>query len=236
MAYLRDDPEKEQNGEGDIKIEAPKSAFLVWLDNFWYHYKIPVVIIFFFAVLVIVCTAQMCSNRSYDTHILYAGPYQFTAKEKDAIEDDLSRYGKDINGDGAVLISLVNYQVASEEEIEASEGSISSSYSASQYQTYENYILTGDCSICLVSGYLYEGLKNHDRLIPLSDLLGKVPENAFDAFSVKLSDTDLRTRIKGWENLPEDTYLCVLRPGIIGASSKTSYFDAMREIYAQLID
>ena len=231
----RIDEEKIGNDSGDIKVEGSQNRLVAFLDNFWYHYKIPVVIAFFFLVLVIVCTAQMCSNRAYDTHILYAGPTQFTSNEKDQIEKELMAYGRDYNQDGATLVSFVNYQVASEAEISASEGMISSTFVVSQKQSYDNYILTGDCSVVIVSGYLYENLKENDRLLPLSEFLGTVPSNAYDDYGVKLSDTALKDKIEAFKLIPNDTYICLLRPTIIGASSKTVYFDQMKELYERMI-
>ena len=46
------------------------SKVLKWLDNFWYHYKWPFVIITFFVSLAIVLTVQLVSRENYDAYIM----------------------------------------------------------------------------------------------------------------------------------------------------------------------
>ena len=215
---------------GDIHLSEDRRVS--WIENFWYHYKIPTVIALFFLVVVVVCAVQMCSNRDYDGTVVYAGPYQFTANEKRTIETTLGDVlGIDINRDGAALYALVNYQVASKEEIESSEGSISSSYSSTQYSTYSNYLLTGDASICILSGYLYEQLRSNDRLLPLSDVSAQAAAKSEDGTGIRFRDTELYAQSKVLQSLPEDTYLCILRPYIVGQSSKADYFAAVKSAF-----
>ena len=219
---------------GDIRLKEDRPVS--WIENFWYHYKIPTVIVLFFLVVVVICAFQMCSNRDYDGTVVYAGPYQFTANEKRDIENILSSVlEKDINRDGAALYALVNYQVASQEEIESSEGSIGSSYSSSQFSTYSNYLLTGDASICILSGYLYEQLRSNNRLLPLADVSAAAAQKSEDGTGIRFGSTKLYAQSKVLQNLPEDTYLCILRPTIVGRSSKTEYFSQIKEAFVKAV-
>ena len=45
---------------GEVVIE---NKFIKWLDNFWYHYKWPTIIVAFFLFVGVVCFAQ-CSTRA----------------------------------------------------------------------------------------------------------------------------------------------------------------------------
>ena len=231
----RRDPQTDEPLEAE-EIRMGEDRPVSWIENFWYHYKIPTVIVLFFLVVVIVCSVQMCSNRDYDSAVIYAGPYQFTANEKRDIENDLAFVlENDINRDGAALYALVNYQVASQEEIESSEGSIVSSYSASQFSSYSNYLMTGEASICILSGYLYEQLRSNDRLLPLSAISAAAEEKSEDGFGIRFNQTHLFDRSKELQKLPKDTYLCILRPYIVGKSSHPDYFAWIKDAFAKAV-
>ena len=52
--------------------------FKKWLDNFWYHYKWPVIIAAFFITISAVCISQMVSKEHYDMYIRYVGDQSIT--------------------------------------------------------------------------------------------------------------------------------------------------------------
>ena len=84
---------------GDINI-AEKSKFFKWLDNFWYHYKWTLLIAVFFIVVLVVGLVQLFSKTESDATVMYAGPYQLSNDEINAIRNDLtSLLPYDFNGD-----------------------------------------------------------------------------------------------------------------------------------------
>ena len=64
MNSERDMREQKQDAS-DINITA-SSPFMRWLDNFWYHHKWKVIIIAFFAIVIIIGVVQMLSKEDSD--------------------------------------------------------------------------------------------------------------------------------------------------------------------------
>ena len=93
---------------GDINI-AEKSKFFKWLDNFWYHYKWTLLIAVFFIVVLVVGLVQLFSKTESDATVMYAGPYQLSNDEINAIRNDLtSLLPYDFNGDEKNILHLLN--------------------------------------------------------------------------------------------------------------------------------
>jgi len=70
-----------------------------WLENFWYHYKWPVIIGVFFAVIAAVCISQMVTKESYDMYIRYVGDNEITKETYQDIKSSFERTKMDANGD-----------------------------------------------------------------------------------------------------------------------------------------
>ena len=66
----------------DAEFHYEQSPFLKWLDNYWYHYKWPTIIISFFAIVLIVVIAQMVNRPKYDIVILLCKNYHFVYRRK----------------------------------------------------------------------------------------------------------------------------------------------------------
>ena len=70
-----------------------------WLENFWYHYKWPLIIGVFFAVIAAVCISQMVTKESYDMYIRYVGDNTITKETYQDIKSSFERTKMDSNGD-----------------------------------------------------------------------------------------------------------------------------------------
>ena len=95
------------------------SKFLKWLDNYWYHYKIPTIIVSFIVIVLLICTLQMCStDDNQDITVLYSGPFLMTGSEHAEVCNVLNYImPADFNGDGRKYTELITYQVASEQQL-----------------------------------------------------------------------------------------------------------------------
>ncbi|MGI6167896.1 MAG: hypothetical protein ACOYIA_07175 [Eubacteriales bacterium] len=225
---------------GDIDIKQ-KSRFLKWLDNWWYHNKIIAIISLFVIVVIVICTFQMCSRENEDITLVYSGPWLLTSTE---LEDVRSVFNfvlpKDYNGDGKKYVELVTFHVMSEEQILAWESEFEQAadrkYYSSQYESYSNLILAGECSIYLVDPWLYENLLEQGRVRKLTDLLGALPDAAIDEYGVRLGDTEIYSYYKVLHILPEDTVICLLQPGLIGSSSRKENYQRSVEMFSAIVD
>ena len=207
--------EAEEQARPDDKLEArdvtQASPVMRWLDNFWYHYKWPTMIIAFFVIVGSVCIYQMVNRTAYDAHFIYAGSYRF-------------------DGNGEKSINLQDYQIYSEEEAEsekaelqsqaAAEGEKPDYYFNTQFNKQEldnmnSFLMNGECSVCLISPYLFEMLCESERVRPLAEVYGKdtIPETATDnGYGIRFGETDLYRYHPEAQVLPDHLVLCIMYP------------------------
>lgn len=204
--------ENEKLGENAISTD---SKTLKRLENYWYHYKWPTIIVCFFAIVVIVCSVQMCGKKSQDLTIVYAGPYQMEPSKAADVKNVLNFVmPEDYDKDGEKNVQLVNYMILTKEQIEKTEAESSQfvdrSYVANENKNFFNYAAT-EAGICFLDPSLYQSLKESDRLVDITDLLGYSPEGLVDKYGVKLSQTGIYNEYAVLRELPEDTVVCILR-------------------------
>ncbi len=221
---MSENMEKQQGG--DIICE---SRFLRWLDNYWYHYKWLTVCVAFALFVVIVCTLQTCSKEKNDVCVLYAGPEYFMhdGEGLSNIQAALSYVLPDeVSENEKKRVALVYHQIFSEAEIKAlreeaekkgEEFFIDPQFNSQNLRSFQNLILTGEYSVCLLSPYLYEMVSNSGGFRPLADVLGYTPEGAIDEYGIRLSDTDFGKYYPGVKDLPKDTVLCLRGEVSVGA-------------------
>jgi len=217
------------------------SKFLKWLDNYWYHYKVPTIIVLFISIVLLVCTLQMCAtDDKQDITVLYSGPFLMMGSEHENVRNVLNYVmPEDFNGDGRKYTELITYQVASEQQIKDMEAetdengnpkySINRQYYTNEYSNYSNMLITGEFALCFLDPWLYESLANSDRLKALMVLVGEMPNGAVVDFGVRLGDTAMYQYYDVLKILPEDTVICLLKPYVFGETSK-------EDIYARSVN
>ena len=215
------------------RAERPHGKLYRWLDNFWYHYKWPVLIGGFFAIVLLVCILQMCGKESKgDVNIVLAGPYSLATDE--AAYGDLQKclaaeLARDYNDDGQKKVDIMHYTIYSEEQIKAANGEIHTSSNTGNYDTYKDYLTTGDAGILFLDPWLYEELAGKtDHLQEITEVVGKQPEGALldengKCYGVRLGDTALYRENSAVRILPADTVICLLKPLVFGEQSEWSH-------------
>lgn len=238
---MNDENKKKDTGDGKlcadgIKIEGQSKA-LKWLENFWFHYKWPVIIGVFFAVVLTVGLVQIFSRTSADAYVAYAGNGYISAQESENIRAELSKLlPEDINGDGDKHTTFRTYTVYSEDDIKGDGSNIDLSQNSTNKSNYESYMNSGECSIYFVSGYLLENLVQHDRLKSMSDIFGdSLPQGVTDdGYAVRLGDLPIY-ELDAMRVMPEDTYVCLLKPYIYGESSKADSYAASERYFKAIV-
>ena len=222
---MSDKKEKEQGGE--IVYESKLSR---WLDNYWYHYKWATIGVVFALVVILICTLQTCNKDKNDVSVLYAGPeyFMFNGEGVDNIESALEYVlPDDLAGkDEKKTVALVYHQIFSEDEIKAikaeaekngEEAYIDVNFNSQNLKAFQNLILAGEYSVCLLSPYLYEMVQESGGFRLLSDVLGYTPEGAVDECGVRLCDTAFGQYYPGVKDLPKDTILCLRSDVSVGS-------------------
>lgn len=230
--------------ESDIRIdEENKSEFQKKLENFWFYYKIHVIVALFVVMVLSICIAQSCSKQSEDVLVMYAGPMYLDAEAVEAVREELNAVMPvDFDGNGEKYTGVITYNVMSEDEIKALEEEykakdeaviVDRSYFSNQYQTYSQYMLTGECGVFMLSPYLYELLisAENNRLCKLSDVFETVPVSAIDEYGIKLSETPFYKSSEVISKLPEDTVLCLTKPFVFGKSSDEKQYQRMVSMF-----
>ena len=225
---------------GDIVAASPA---LRWLDNFWYHYKWTVIIVAFFVTVAIIGIVQMVNRPNYDTSICLASPYRMNKEERAEFEKLITRIcPEDFNGDGEKLINIVEYQIFSEEEFESEaeryeamtnengEGDqfqINRKFNTDEYKNFNNFTMTGETSVYILSPYLYNILVSAGRLKPLSEVYtdGSLPTGALpDGYGIALKDTDFYKYNPAAQIYPENSIICLHQPTVSGRSKNEARY------------
>lgn len=217
---------------GDIK---ERSAFLKWLDNYWYHYKVPTVLTVIGLIVLLVCILQTCSvSGSYDMSVLYAGRAVMTQNEELSVSNALAAaLPSDYNGDGKKNVELTAYGVMSEEQLrdlaaetheDGSRVYVDRAFYSKEYESYTSMMTTGEYSVCLLDPWLYEKMASAGRLKKLTDVFTQLPDGAVGEYGVSLGSTALYKYYEVLQVLPEDTVICLMQPFVIGKSSDAEYY------------
>ncbi len=224
------------------------SKFLKWLDNYWYHYKVPTIIVLFISIVLLVCTLQMCAtDDKQDITVLYSGPFLMMGSEHENVRNVLNYVmPEDFNGDGRKYTELITYQVASEQQIKDMEAetdengnpkySINRQYYTNEYSNYSNMLITGEFALCFLDPWLYESLANSDRLKTLTDIFGEIPDGAVGDFGVRLGDTAMYQYYDVLKILPEDTVICLLKPYVFGETSKEDIYARSVSMFKAVVE
>ena len=230
-----------------------KSPFVAKLENFWYYHKWKVIIIAFFAIVLIVGITQVANKTEPDVTVVVSVPETITPLQTVDISSALvSLMPSDTNGDGKKAVDVVAYSVYSEDELyEANHtetetekdggwhyvSTVNQSYNVEQFENYTSYLQTGEVTILFVSEYLYANLVANDRVMPLSEVFGdSIPAGATaDGRGVKLSELGIYDYVDAIKVIPEDTVVCILRPYIWGASSNAEKYAHAEELFKKIV-
>lgn len=204
--------------EANIKLEGKAYK---WLDNYWYHYKWPTIIIAFFAVAFLIMGLQTCGMEKTDVYVIYAGPYRF---EDNAVKEAASEIKTAINVgvvDKKYTCEIVDHYILSEEQIKAEKQAAeeagqtdyfyNSQFFSEEKQKFEQLIFAGEYSICLLDPSLYESVKESGGFRALSEVFDTVPASAIDEYGIRLADTEFAKYFTHISGLPDDTVLCLRR-------------------------
>lgn len=225
--------------DGDSISLTGKSKLLSRLDNFWFHYKWPVIIGAFFLIVFIIGLVQILGRTDNDAAVAFAGPAYISPNDCAAIENELSKIlPEDYTGDGKKIVKFSSFTVYYENDLEGKDtSSIDLSQNSTNKGNYEDYVSSGECSIYFVGKNFYDNFVTHNRVQSMSDIFGEnLPEGiTADGYGVRLGDLPIY-QLDAFRVMPEDTYVCLTRPYIYGESSKEDRYAEAVEVYKAIIN
>ncbi len=238
-------PKNEKKLEGGEIVVS--NRFTRWLGNFWYHYKWTVLVVAFFLTVFLVCFVQCATREQVDLYIGYSGGfgYDMTGGQKEEIARVIEAIAPR-DGDQAPNMDLNIYSYLSEEELrkrytDPETGALNEIYyqmkqtNMQNFNSLEQYMMTGDCAVWFVSEAVYLEKKMNGALsVPLSATFGDhIPEGAYDAYAIRLCETDLYRTYAALQALPKDT-LIVLTSHIV--ISDRARYDRATEVYRAIVE
>ncbi len=190
-----------------------KSKLRLWCENYWYHYKWQTVFGVFFLIVGIICVAQTVNVQSYDAYVMYAGNYQMSRVEFLDMQNELERVIVDGDGDGKIVVDMRDIMVLSAEEIQKrkDEGyEVMEGLMADNLTLFDNEILSGEATICMLSPMLFERANAGGAFLPIAEFVGDAEAEYYSEYGVYLHSIPFG-ELPGLRDLPEDTILCVRR-------------------------
>lgn len=207
----------------DVKEQLQKNKVYRFLDNFWYHYKWHTLIVLFFAFVLLVCFHQCSGKEATDLTVAYAGGKTLSGNEILGVREVLSAVAPEKEKTGEKMqCALSTYAIYTDEELRALFTDEDGNFSLEGYeraklgsnqnaQNLQNYMMTGDSALWLVSEHVYATMmREAEWLVPLSEFGVEISAAAvYDDYAVRLSETEFYRYYDGMKALPEDTLLLV---------------------------
>lgn len=79
-----------------------------WLENFWYHHKIGILIGGFTLIALVILIVQTVTRERPDYTAVMVTENALLSEEVTYLEQVLAGYGEDVNGDGEVVVQINN--------------------------------------------------------------------------------------------------------------------------------
>ncbi len=211
-----------------------KKTFLQWVDNTWYHYKVPIVLGFVALVIVVTCSVQFLLKKDADVFFYYVGDSSCSVKAIENFRADMADImTKDYNGDGKKTVDykedvFVMYSIDDEQN--------SGSYVFNQndqmniVQRFNMELGVGECVIYIMEPNLYKANKSY--IEPLENVLGYVPEFALDEKGIVISDLTAYYKTS-LNEFNKDYILCVRRER---KNDDKEYYKANADFFKTLVE
>lgn len=211
-----------------IKQSIKNLSFTERIRHIWYYYKWFIVVGLIVTGFLLVCMVQCSNKKEPDAVLMYAGPQPVSSNYYQYINSALSLVmQEDYNGDGYKTADILELTLATEKAETATQVAIQTM----QHQTTNRerfYIerTTGPSIIYLIDKKIYPSMTDH--LVPLTDALGYLPENAIDEYGIPLSQLECYKKTD-MKYLPSDAILCIRlqRVGTIQDDSDKDYSNSM---------
>lgn len=81
------------------------------IDNFWYYYKIHVLVVVFILFVAGVFIKDIVTKVDYDYSVAFVTEEMMTDEEISSIQSVLEKEAEDLNGDGEIHVEVQNYTI-----------------------------------------------------------------------------------------------------------------------------
>lgn len=195
-----------------------KEQFKKKCGNFWYYYKIHVIVAIV-AILCVAFTVKQCASRVEPdmTVVIATKTANLSDDQLKSIETMLSKYTADVNGDGRKVVSCDNYYVGDDQNPQVSYAvqakliaNISSDKDTALYIIDSSYY-----SQLKSTGFSFYNLKQFDSSAPDSD---KISIKKLNDFNIKGLNSALDKQTLAVRSFSGSTYKSDGRSGMYNNS------------------
>ena len=81
------------------------------LENIWYHYKAPILIISAILLVLVYFAFQKASIQTTDYQAAIVSPDYYSEEAVTSLSEALKSHGTDLNGDGIITVQVVSYHI-----------------------------------------------------------------------------------------------------------------------------
>ena len=260
MNHANEAPEEESNAAkllrvrgGDTEDRIHDEAAVVQdynkAQNFWYHYKWPVIFVAIILVAALIMGAQTLGRVKEDMAIMYVGPY-YMVPLTEPVKEAFGFITEDYNEDGEVAFKFAALHCYSDEQILALQEqedengnkmddltySMIAKANAEEKESFYQLVFLDEFAIWLMDPYFYEDVRKVDGFLPLSEIFDYEVEAAIDETGIRFMDTAFAQYYECFAELPEDTVLCLRRLSTVaGKSGKKMHADSI-EMFRTIVE
>lgn len=180
-------------------IEQNEKSLVKTIENIWYHYKWLILLGAFFLIFFTICSVQMASNKEPDVFMYHVSTEGLTLNSVEKLTDSLSAFAHDYNDDGTVNVDF-------KEEIYVPDVMSTGATQLSVTDSFNLELFAGECVIYIMDESFYEG--NKEFMADLTDILGYLPESAYDSKSLLLAELPAYKTTPGLCDLPAESFIC----------------------------
>ena len=145
----------------DGKPDYTKSSNPVvrWFANYWYFYKVPVLVIGFLVFLAIWFVVDIATNVTSDMRVIMISDTVITSDESPLIESRAGEFAADADGDGQVHVTSTFLNLCKEPKNE---------YELAAYDQVVTFMIDDDITFYIVDDYGYQYMQASEVVAPLS--------------------------------------------------------------------
>lgn len=206
-----------------MKDTAPKT-FSKKVENIWYHYKFVILAVLAALIMFGFALAQSLSKKEPDISVYHIAQTGLTASSQDNFRESMKLIAEDYNGDGMVTIDF-------KEEVYVPEMVNSKPNELSSSDKFNLELALGDCVIYIMDESFYRG--NKDYMCDLKEVLGYLPDAAYDDRAILLSALPAYKTVPGLRDFDPNSYLCLRKKR---AGMKNSEYSAHVDYFKRLVE
>ena len=219
-------------------------GFGKWLENFWYHYKVPFIAILLALVIVIVCSVQFCNKApEADIKLVYGGEASLRPTSSEMPAENmvaaLEGYGIQTNKGENATFDVYAYQIFMGDYIP------SQSANQDNIEGLQFELDAGNAFLFLLDEKVYNTYTANasgDRyVVPVASYLSadSTAEVTPDGYGVYLRSLAIY-QLPAFSSLPADTVLCLrvsfTFSNMLGASKTEEIYPLYEELFRRLIN